>query len=220
MLDHRTIKLALRARMVATVVATTGMVSLSATPNGYARTTGSFVTDGFVIGMEITPTGFSNSAVEVVTDVQALTMTVRASHPAQTAASRTLTARMPQRRAFDGQLLDPTPDTLSLREEFVPAPSDTRTTSPNGGLTVLAGFYLVTLFAPVAVAEWVLDALGTALTEQCSGGTVIAAGNSAIRCTQRPGPSLGQILPYETPGVMVRVVRIPWTAQTRAAVRP
>lgn len=221
MLDPRAAKAAFRARLVGTVAASTGLATLSATASGYARPSGSFVTDGFTVGMEITPTGFSNSAVEVVTDVQPLALTVRTSHPAQPAAgTRSLSARMPQRRAFDGQPLEIVPDALAMREEYVPAPSDTITTSPRGGLTTESGFYLVTLFAPQAVGEWVLDALGHALKRRFAGGTVLAAGDVAIRCTQRPGVSLGQILPYETPGVVFRTVRIPWTAQTRAAVLP
>ncbi|WP_353268006.1 hypothetical protein [Gemmatimonas sp.] len=220
MLDPRAAKGGLRARMVATVVATTGLVTLSATSMGYARTTGSFVADGFLPGMEITPTGFSNSAVEVVTDVQPLALTVRTSHPAQAAAgTRSLVARLPQRRAFDGAPLELVPDTLALREEYVPAPSDTITTSPNGGLTTESGFYVVTLFAPVG-ASAVLDSMGHALKRRFAGGTLIDAGDVTLRCTQRPGPSLGQILPYETPGVVFRAVRIPWSAQTRAAVLP
>lgn len=221
MLDPQLAKAGFRARLVATVVASTGLATLSTTSTGYARTTGSFLDDGFVRGMEVTPTGFSHSAVEVVTDVQALTMTVRTTHPQQAAApNRSLAAKLPQRRAFDGRVIEPVADTLMLREEYVPAPPDTITTSPRGGLTNESGFYLVTLFAPVDVAEWVLDAMGQALRRRFSGGTIIAAGSVAIRCTQRPGASLGQILPYETPGVAFRTVRIPWTAQTRAAVLP
>lgn len=221
MLDPRAAKASLRARLVGTVVAFTGTMALSATAIGYVRTNGSFVTDGFTVGMEVTPTGFASGAVEVVTDVQPLTLTVSTAHAVQASASgRALSAKMPQRRAFDGQPLEILPDRLALREEYVPAPADTITTSPRGGLTNESGFYVVTLFAPVAVAEWVLDAMGHALKRRFAGGTVIAAGDVAMRCTQRPGVSLGQILPYDTPGVAFRTVRIPWTAQTRAAVLP
>jgi hypothetical protein len=219
MLNPRLAKSAFRARLVSTVVASTGLVSLAATASGYTRAAGSFVADGFTVGMEVTPVGFSHTAVEVVTDVQPLTLTVRATHPAQAAASgRSLNVRLPRRRAFDGQPFEPTPDTLMLREEYVPAPSDTITASPVGGLTIESGFYIVTLFAPVAVAEWVLDAMGHAITKRLAAGTVVMADTVGIRCTHRPGPSLGQILPYDTPGVSFRAVRIPWTAQTRAAV--
>ena len=43
-------------------LATTGSTSLSATATGYARTTGSFRTEGFVVGRQITASGFANAA--------------------------------------------------------------------------------------------------------------------------------------------------------------
>ena len=59
--------------------ATTGSANLSATATGYARTTGSFVTDGFRVGHTITASGFSNSTNNgrsVVTAVTATALTV------------------------------------------------------------------------------------------------------------------------------------------------
>ncbi len=55
--------------------ATTGSVSLSATATGYARATGSFVTDGFAVGQQITASGFTNSANNGSSVVSAVTAT-------------------------------------------------------------------------------------------------------------------------------------------------
>jgi hypothetical protein len=55
--------------------ATTGTVSLSATATGYARTAGSFVTDGFAVGQQVTASGFTNSANNGSSVVSAVTAT-------------------------------------------------------------------------------------------------------------------------------------------------
>jgi hypothetical protein len=58
---------------------TTGSQTLSATATGYARATGSFVTNGFAIGDEITASGFAtaaNNGRSVVTAVTATTIDV------------------------------------------------------------------------------------------------------------------------------------------------
>jgi hypothetical protein len=52
---------------------------ISATPTGYSRTTGSFITNGFVVGMQVTASGFTtpaNNGVSTVTGVTATTLTV------------------------------------------------------------------------------------------------------------------------------------------------
>jgi hypothetical protein len=59
--------------------AATGTVSLSATATGYARSAGSFVTDGFAVGQQVTASGFTNPAnngSSVVTTVTATALTV------------------------------------------------------------------------------------------------------------------------------------------------
>jgi hypothetical protein len=43
-------------------IANTGSTTLGATPTGYTRNSGSFVTDGFTVGRQITATGFTNAA--------------------------------------------------------------------------------------------------------------------------------------------------------------
>lgn len=58
---------------------TTGTATLQATATGYTRTSGSFITDGFLEGLPITVTGFANPANNgpaVITAVTATTLTV------------------------------------------------------------------------------------------------------------------------------------------------
>ncbi len=58
---------------------TTGSTTLSAVAGGYARTTGSFITDGFYPGMSVTASGFTsaaNNGSSTVTAVTATSLTV------------------------------------------------------------------------------------------------------------------------------------------------
>jgi hypothetical protein len=54
---------------------TTGAQSLSATATGYARASGSFITNGFVVGMQVNATGFTNAANNGLSTVTAVTAT-------------------------------------------------------------------------------------------------------------------------------------------------
>ncbi len=61
-------------------IRSTSDTTLFATPTGYARVNGSFITDGFFVGQEITVDGFDagglNNGTSIVTDVTATTLTV------------------------------------------------------------------------------------------------------------------------------------------------
>ena len=63
----------------AAFVRTTSDTTLFATATGYARTEGSFISNGFFVGQQITVDGFANAqnnGTSVITDVTALTLTV------------------------------------------------------------------------------------------------------------------------------------------------
>jgi len=74
---------------------TTGSVTLSATATKYVRTTGSFVTDNFVVGQVITAAGFGvggNNGTKTITAVVALEITVAEALTIEAAAAgRSLT---------------------------------------------------------------------------------------------------------------------------------
>ncbi len=67
-------------------VATTGSISMAATATGYSRSSGSFITDGFVAGKNIIASGFSiaaNNGLSTITAVTAGALTVSKSPPTQ-----------------------------------------------------------------------------------------------------------------------------------------
>jgi hypothetical protein len=65
-------------------VFTTGTATLQATATGYTRASGSFITDGFLVGLPITASGFANPAnngSSVITAVTATALTVTKTPP-------------------------------------------------------------------------------------------------------------------------------------------
>jgi hypothetical protein len=140
MIDEVMMQLALRAKALSLVVATTGTVSLSATSTGYARTTGSFQADNFWPGMEITPSGFATNTPRVITSVQPLAITVNTAAgavPVESVASgRSLTAGLPTQRAWENVGFEPTAGIPWVEEHFISGPSRQVTLGPNGELEV------------------------------------------------------------------------------------
>jgi hypothetical protein len=141
--DEIAMQLALRTRALTLSVATTGVMSLSATSTGYARASGSFLTDGFTAGMEITPAGFATNVPRVITLVTALAITVDgAVTPEGAAGGRSLTVGLPSNRAWENIAFQPTAGVPWVREEFLPGPIAQVTLGPNGELEVLPQYLL------------------------------------------------------------------------------
>lgn len=145
-------KLALRTRALAVVVCTTGATTLEATATGYARASGSFITDGFMPGMEVTPTGFTQTAPGIITAVDALTLHIRGGRTIQTAAgARSLAVNVPGVRVF--QAMEPRENGVVLperphgrpywQEAFAPSTQRLTTNVPHG-ITERTGLYLIT----------------------------------------------------------------------------
>lgn len=164
MLDHDVIQLALRQRLLTLVVATTGSTSLSATATGYARGTGSFVSDGFARGMEVAASGFGTNGVSVITSVSALNLGVSrlvlttnaegaqvVTRPPMVvegaAAGRSLVAGLPSLRAWENARFDRVTGQPYVEEQYIPGPETMRTDS-YAGLLELTPMYSPRIFAP------------------------------------------------------------------------
>lgn len=117
MYNPNTIVTALRARLATMTVCTTGSVTLAATVTGFTRTTGSFVTDGFVLGMELTASGFTkaaNTGVKVITAVTALTITCEGCVVEGAGAARTIRVVLPSLQAKENS--EPTDGIVTGRQ--------------------------------------------------------------------------------------------------------
>lgn len=121
MINDLAVILAVRAKLLGLVFASTGVTTLTAVGNGFTRATGSFVTDGFVRGMEVVPTGFANNTPAVLESVAATTLTIRGTRPAEAAAAgRSLTVGMPPLFNYENRGVKPVDGRWFADEDYLP----------------------------------------------------------------------------------------------------
>jgi hypothetical protein len=219
--------LALRNRMLGTTVATTGSISLSATSTGYARASGSFLTDKFAVGMEITEvTGFSVSGNNQATTVQGRMITeISATAIACTgcatdvaAAGRVITAGVPFRKAFDNVKVTPTPGFPYLEEELVPAPSRVRTLPVAVGYAEDTGLYVVRWFGLSDTDILAIRRGVDAILARFTPATQFALSDgTTLRIPSENGPRAGQITRVEG-GWSYCLLEIPYVGESINAV--
>jgi hypothetical protein len=225
-IDEDVIQLACRSKALTLVVATTGSVTLSATSTGYARTTGSFLTDGFMPGMEIVATGFgnaANNARSVVTYVQALSITAlpyvitvdaqgvqSVTRPPtvteSAAAGRTLTAGLPALGAWENKAFQPIAGIPWVREEMIPGPQSQITIGPNGEIETLPQY---ALYVNVAEGTGLVGKRYTsALVRLFAPRTQITVAGGTCRVRADTGPYKGQ-LTQSQPGFATQPITFP-----------
>jgi hypothetical protein len=224
MLDHTLAQVALWNRALSVVVCTTGSTSLSATSLGFARGSGSFITDGFAAGMEVTGSGFSaaNNSAKIIEGVTAGFLTIKGGCAVQSAtAGRTLTVGLPAKRARDNiQLLDadaPLPGSVYIDEQYVTTPKRKRTTASDGGMLEITGIYVLTIFGIANTGSLAIRRLATALEALYTPGTFVIAGSDTVTMRGDPGAEADQIVPQEN-GFARCVIRIPWRCYTRNVI--
>ncbi len=219
--------LALRARWLATTVATTGSVSLSATATGYARATGSFLTDGFAVGAEITSVaGFSVSANNqattvqgrVITGVTATTITCAGCAVDGAASGRTITVGIPFQREYDNTTLVPPTGFPYVGEEFIPATKRVRTVPAQSGSMVDTGIYLVKWFGlsnrgPEAIRK----AADAVLAQFAPNTAFVLSDGTTLRIPVQFGPNAGQITAVDGGWAYV-VITIPYIGESFNAI--
>jgi hypothetical protein len=210
--------LALRNRALAVSVATTGTMSLEATAVGYARATGSFVTDGFVEGMEILPTGFADTEAKVISLVAADLLTIDGGLTVEASAgSRALTCGAPYLKSLENARVAPVTGRWLFNEQLVPSPMKLVSMPADGGLLEERGLYLITLYAPEDRGHTAIAKVVDALLARFTPGTSIVAGSETLRIEGDPGPFAGQIIPRGE-GFATCTIQIPYRAHTRNAV--
>lgn len=199
MIDHFANTLALRAHAFACVIATTGTTTLEATATGYARASGSFLTDGFAVGMEVTPVGFPQTSVGRITAVTALTMTINGGRTvAASAGSRSLTAYLPAMRGYENVAITPVADTPYVTEEYLPGGGTTRTVGANGATLEALPTYVLTLYAPQNSGIGALRRSLDALLETFAPGTPISVGPDVLRVRSDVIPSATAVRQLES----------------------
>ena len=216
MLNRVQMRTAFRTRAATLAAVTTGSVSLSATAVGFVRTTGSFVTDGFVAGMEITPSGFAlNTTRKVITAVSALLLTIDSGINSGTvvesaAGSRSLVAGLPEDRAWELTELVPRVGKPYVEEDLALGGPGTQPGQSNAGLIEHVGLWMLRCYGPDKVGTDALDRVGDALCTLFRPGTSFTLTNGDrvdVRCDLTPWP--GRVQPVK-PGWALSVVTIPF----------
>lgn len=214
-ISHSAIQLAARNQALALEVVTTGSVSLSASSTGYARASGSFLTDGFRVGMEVAGSGFSNgenNAAKTITNVTALAVSCDGCVTEGT-GTRTLTVGLPANRAWENLDLTPTVGEPYVQEQYLPGPMSQVTVGPYGELELLPlyvlSIYVVAktgMLAPAAYADALLN-LFTPRTE------LTLASGDVVRVRGDVSPYRGQLIQDES-GWATLPVTIPLRCRT------
>lgn len=149
MIGHVPIQLAMRAQLLLLNVCTTTPTTLSATANGYARTSGSFLTDGFAPGMEVTPVSFVSNPVQTILGISAdgLNMMTSGRSVEAAAANRTLSVVLPASRAWEDDAFKPTAGVPFVEEQYLRGPEYIENDGLRG-LLVMEPMYQVKVWCP------------------------------------------------------------------------
>lgn len=197
MIDNLQMQQAIRTQLLTMEAATTGSISLEATSDGFVRTTGSFLTDGFEPGMEVAATGFgqaANNANWVVEQVEALTLHVTGLTAEDAASGRTLTAGLPSDRAWENVGFEPTPGTPYVEENFLSGPSTQLTNGTDEATVQVDPLYVVNIFAPENLGMEAASRYADAVLEAFKPNTSFNLSNGdALRVRTDTGPSRGQL---------------------------
>lgn len=232
MIDSDLATLALRNRMLTLAVCTTGSMSLSATATGYARTSGSFLADGFRDGMEFLAAGFAtsgNNGYRVIESVSALnitTISTAARYLSEGAGSipqpiaeaegsgRTLFVGLPQGRALDNKVFAPKPGRPYIEEDFVPGGHALIGYPSQGSRNEETGLYVVKWYGLEGKGGGGIRRSVDKLRALFAPGTVLSLGDgTVVRMSRNAAAVAGQILP-QGDGWAVCTVSIPWRADS------
>lgn len=211
MFDDDVAQLALRNRAITLVAATTGSATLSATSLGFARGSGSFLTDGFRAGMEVKATGFgaNNNLPRIVTGVTAMFITAPDTTVESATAGRAIIAGLPSRRAWENVEFVPTTDQLYISEQYVPGPRSLIAGPKEGGHHEVTGIYFLTIQGLPRTGTAGIRRYANTLLALFAPGTIITAGSEKIHIRGDVAPKPGQIMPLDN-GRAICTVEIPW----------
>lgn len=178
------IRVGLESRLAALAIVTTGTTTLAATGSTYTRSSGSFLTDGFVIGDAVSATGFTGTAngKATVTAVTATVLTVdRALATVASGGSRSITAGVPD-VSYPGQAFAVPPDKAWVRARVRSVGNRTVATG-DGPLQRHEGIFLVDVFEPYSSGMGInrLERLASAIRAQFRVTTSIVRSNVTVR---------------------------------------
>ncbi len=213
MIDSSAALLALRNRAIALAAVTTGVMDLEATSAGYARASGSFITDGFVAGMEVAPASFTDTTPGVIKTVAAGLLTIDGGRTVEASgAGRSLVVGLPTFRVWENISKTPPMDRWYVDEEYVPGPSELLG-QRSGGDVIETGTYRLRFYGLANYGDLALMKVTDAAKALFAPATALTAGSNKVRVRSDQGPFCGQVLPLGN-GRTYRAVVVPWWAET------
>ena len=221
MIDHTGYQLAMRAKLLTLEVVTTGSTTLSATATGYARASGSFITDGFAVGMEVVGSGFANGVNNTpgrtLTAVTALALTCSGCTAEGASAGRTVSVGVPDTRVWENVPVTPVTGSPYFTEQYLPGPYAREELGPTAQFEArpvyVIGVHAVSNAGLAAASEYA-DAL---LTLFAPGLALTASNGDILRVRSDTGPFRGQLVNNE-PGWAFIPVTVPFRVRTTNAI--
>lgn len=211
-MDDLEVLLALRAHLTNVVVATTGLVTLTATATGFTRSAGSFVADGFYRGMEVVPFGFTDNTPAVIQSMTASTVTIIGSRPAEAAgAGRSLTVGIPAQRGWENTSIAFLDNRWFIDEDYLPGIPFKETIGKRGMITY-GPQYILKIYGIAGYGVTAMYTVSKAILDAFMPHTEVATMGDGyvLRVGSEPGPYRGQALPVQDdPGHTVVVITIP-----------
>ena len=142
---------AIRTQLLTMEAAVTGSISMEVTADGFVRSSGSFVTNGFEAGMEVLGAGFSagaNNASFAVDKVEALTLFVSGLTVESSGSGRTLTVGLPAGRGWENEKFEPIAGQPFIEEDFLAGPNSQITVGSDEATLRADPLYVIRFFVP------------------------------------------------------------------------
>ena len=205
---------ALRGHLLSMPPVVTSTGSFGSSAEGYTRTVGSFVADGFERAMEIVPSGFAQTSVGVVSAVTALVLHIEGGRAVDAEApGRTLSSGLPAARAWENARFDPKGKKWYMEEDYVPGVSAVKSGGGPHALVDTDPLYVLRLYSPLQTGIAAPYRLASALLRHFAPRTPIAlADGNVIRVSGNPSPYRGQLM--ERGAYAVTTLTIPTEIQT------
>lgn len=210
MIKGRLALVALGNRLLSTVVASHNAVNIAASATAYTRASGSWITDGYLVGMEIVASGFTNTGNNgqgVISELSATVMTIGRAYNVSTsyavtdrtmvtegsASGRTISATIPAMRRWDNTKLTPVAGIPYIEEEFVPATNRNRTVPAATAFNEDTGVYFVKWFGLSDTGESIRVCADAVLAEFAPGTPLTLSDGTTLRIPVDLGPKAGQV---------------------------
>jgi hypothetical protein len=199
MIDHEAVQTALRTRLLALEVASTGVTTLARVSDGYTRPLGSFVADGFAAGMEVVASGFPGAGHRhTIRHVAAGKLTIDTSvstalSPTSVGDGRRLDVGLPHTRGWTDLPITPDSGRPYVEEDYVFGPASQPGVGPfatviGEPLWVLR-FYVPSRVGSVASTRYVAAMLSHFPPRL----SLALAPGGVVRIRTNPAPFAGQL---------------------------